>query len=186
MSAHSVDFRSDGHPVFWRTSGYTEPTLPVGVCTLVKQGGALGNATATSLAVANALNAGSILSSTTIFSNGPTSGIGYDTGAGDVVTQLTSASTTVILNKICGQITTFALTTAGAAEEIFTFTNSTIAATDIVLTGTTYTGQGTPIVSVKGIAAGSCVIVISNLSASALNDVLVVNFAVFKAVNASA
>jgi hypothetical protein len=112
-------------------------------------------------------------------------GIGYATGAGGAVTQLTSASTGVTLDKLCGQITTVALTTAAAAEEVFTVTNSMVDANDVVTVSTTYAGAGTPAVSVKGVAAGSFVVVITNLHASAaLDAVLVVNFAVIKSVAA--
>jgi len=110
---------------------------------------------------------------------------GYATGAGGAQTQATDATTTVVLSKPCGQITTVALTTAAAAEEVFQLTNTLLAATDVVCVSTTYAGAGTPIVSVKGVAAGSCKIVITNVHATdALNAVLVVNFAVIKAVAA--
>lgn len=116
----------------------------------------------------------------------PTSGgVGYKTGAGGAVTQITSASTGVTLNKITGQITTVALSTAAGAEEAFVLTNSQIAATDVVAVSTTYAGAGTPVVSVKGVAAGSCTLVITNLHASAaLDAVLVANFAIIKGVAA--
>lgn len=116
--------------------------------------------------------------------NVATGQIGFATGAGGAVTQETSASTTVVLSKPTGQITTVALTTAGAAEEEFTVTNTLVAATDIVVVGTTYAGQGTPAVTVKGITAGSFKIVITNLSASALNAAVVINFAIIKGVAA--
>lgn len=105
---------------------------------------------------------------------------GYKTGGG-AVTQITSASTGVTLNKPCGQITTVALSTAAGAEEAFVLTNSMIAATDVVVVSTTYAGAGTPLVAVKGVAAGSCTVVITNLHASAALDALaVINFAVIK------
>lgn len=120
-----------------------------------------------------------------LLSSSATGGIGYATGAGGAVTQATSASTGVTLNKVTGQITTVALTTAAAAEEEFTVTNSTVAATDVIVVGTTYTGAGTPAVSVKGIAAGSFVVNITNLhGANALNAAAVINFAVVKGVAA--
>ena len=110
---------------------------------------------------------------------------GYATGAGGAVTQITSAATGVTLSKPCGQITTVALTTAAAAEEIFTVTNTLVAATDVVVVGTTYAGGGTPIVAVKKIAASAFDIVITNVHATAaLDAVLVINFAVIKAVAA--
>lgn len=116
---------------------------------------------------------------------GPTASIGYAAGAGGAVTQQTNAGTAVTINKPCGQITTVALTTAAAAEESFTVNNTQVAATDVVNVATTYGGAGTPIVAVKGVAAGSFVIVITNLhAANALDAVLVVNFAIQKAVAA--
>lgn len=108
---------------------------------------------------------------------------GFATGNGGVVTQITSAATTVILNKLCGQITTFALTTAAGAEEEFTITNSTVDANDVVVVSTTYAGAGTPAITVKNTAAGFFKIVITNLhAANALNAVVVINFAVIKSV----
>lgn len=119
----------------------------------------------------------------TIGHSDPTTGIGYTTGAGGAVTQLTDATTTVVLSKPCGQITTVALTTAAAAEEEFTVTNTLVDANDVVVVSTTYAGAGTPIVSVKGVGSGSFKIVITNVHASnALNAVLVVNFAIIKSV----
>lgn len=112
-----------------------------------------------------------------------TNGLGYSSGAGGAVTQETSASTGVTLNKLCGQITTVALTTAAAAEEVFTVTNSYVDATDVVIVSTTYAGAGTVVVSTKKVAAGAFDITIANLHASnALNAVVVINFAVIKTV----
>lgn len=134
----------------------------------------IGAATGTSLAATGAIT-----------SSGATAGIGYATGAGGAVTQITSSSTGVTLNTVCGQITTVALTTAAAAEERFTVTNSTVAATDVVILGTTYNGAGTPMLSVQKIAAGAFDVVITNVhSANALNAVMVINFAVIKGVAA--
>ena len=120
-----------------------------------------------------------------ITSTSPTAGVGYAAGAGGAVTQATSSSTGVTLNKVCGRITTVALTTAAGAEEVFTLTNSAIQATDTIDISTTYTGAGTPAFSVKGVANGSCVIVITNLHASAaFNAAMVLNFGVNKRVAA--
>jgi hypothetical protein len=120
-----------------------------------------------------------------VVSTGATDGVGYATGAGGAVTQITSASTGVAVNTVCGQITTVALTTAAAAEEVFTVTNSTVAATDVVVVSTTYAGGGTILCSTKATAAGSFDVAIANLHASAALDALaVINFAVIKAVAA--
>lgn len=118
-------------------------------------------------------------------STSPTQGIGYATGAGGAVTQITSSSTGVTLSKICGQITTVALTTAAGAEEQFTVTNTNVAATDVVVVSTTYAGAGTIQVTTAKVTAGAFDIVIANLHATnALNAVCVINFAVIKSVAA--
>ena len=56
--------------------------------------------------------------------------IGYVSGG--AVTQLTSKSTGVTLNKPCGAITLHNASLTGDAEVTFTVTNSEVAATDVV------------------------------------------------------
>jgi hypothetical protein len=91
----------------------------------------------------------------------------------------------VTLNKPSGQITTTAAALGAAAETSFTLTNSTIAATDVVYvciaSGAT---AGAYNVQVDAVAAGSCQISISNLSAGTLSQSLVLNFVVIKSVAA--
>ena len=108
-------------------------------------------------------------------------------GTGGTVTQATSRTTGVTLNKISGQITLFAATAlSGHASNEFTLTNSYIDATDVVhvcfasgLTGASYG------VTVTAVAAGSCKITVSNFSNSATpSDTPVLNFVVIKGVNA--
>ena len=127
-------------------------------------------------------NATSLVSAFGFTSSHATTGIGYSTGAGGAVTQITSAATAVTLNTVCGQITTVALTTAAAAEEAFVVNNSTVDANDVVAVSTTYAGAGKPIVFVTNMGAGVFTVNISNVDAAALNAVLVVNFAVIKSV----
>lgn len=115
----------------------------------------------------------------------PTGELGFDTGAGGAVTQITSAATGVTLSKPTGQITTVALTTAAAAEEEFIVTNTLVEATDIIVLSTTYAGAGTPILAVKAVGAGVFTIVITNVhAANALNALMVINFAVIKGASA--
>lgn len=138
-----------------------------------------------SIDATNILAAGGLTSAGVLTSSSATAGLGYATGAGGAVTQLTNAATGVTLNKVCGQITTVALTTAAAAEERFTVTNSTVDANDVVALSTTYNGDGTPVLSVQKMAAGAFDVVISNVHASAaFNAVMVINFVVIKAVAA--
>ena len=91
----------------------------------------------------------------------------------------------VTLNKPSGQITTTTAALGAAAETSFTLTNSTIAATDVVYvciaSGAT---AGAYNVQVDAVAAGSCQISISNLSAGTLSQALVLNFVVIKSVAA--
>jgi hypothetical protein len=143
-----------------------------------------GAITPTTVVASGAISGTTITGSGAITTTGATASSGYATGAGGAVTQITNASTGVTLSKPCGQITTVALTTAGAAEERFTVTNTLVTATDTITLGTTYNGGGTPMVGVLKVAAGAFDIVITNLSASALDDVMVINFAIHKAVAA--
>lgn len=118
-----------------------------------------------------------------LLSSSATQALGYGTGAGGAVTQMTDATTGVTLSKPCGQITTVALTTAAAAEEAFVVTNTLVDATDVVAVSTTYAGAGTPVVFITNVGAGVFTINISNVhAANALNAVLIINFAVLKTV----
>jgi len=117
---------------------------------------------------------------------GATSGIGFKSGngVGGTVTQATSITTGVTLNKLCGTITTVSTTLAAAAEADFVVTNSKVAATDLVIVNIKSTASaGTPIAVVAAVAAGSFTIRLSNLHASAaLDNTLVISFCVIKAV----
>lgn len=114
---------------------------------------------------------------------GPTSGIGYITGAGGTVTQATSITTGVTINKVTGQITTVtAPAIAAGAEASFTVTNSAVAATDTVLVNVaTQFTDGEVFVFVKSVSAGSFVITLTNVSAAAVSaGTAVLNFTVIK------
>ena len=131
------------------------------------------------------LNATSLVSAFGFTSSHATTGIGYSTGAGGAVTQITNSATAVTLDKVCGQITTVALTTAAAAEEAFVCNNTTVDANDVVVVSTTYAGAGKPIVFITDVGAGVFTVNITNVhAANALDAVLVINFAVIKSVAA--
>lgn len=121
-----------------------------------------------------------------ILSSSASAGIGYTTGAGAAVTQITNITTGVTINAISGQITTVASTLAAQAAVEFIVTNSAVAATDVVAVSTTYAGAGSPQVTVAQVGAGTFSIVIFNATTAttALNAVVVINFAVIKAVAA--
>jgi len=127
----------------------------------------------------------SLLSSSSIKSSSTSAGLGYDTGAGGAVTQATSKSTGVTLNRICGAITTNNAALSNGAEVGFTVTNSAVAARDVVVaniasgaTADSYT------LTVDAVAAGSFRLSLSNVSSGSLSEAIVISFAVIKAVNA--
>lgn len=114
-----------------------------------------------------------------------TNDIGYTTGAGGAVTQITSRTTGVTLNKPSGQITLVAGSISGLSTQEFTLTNSFIAATDVVLAsfGAGLTASQYD-VTVTATAAGSCNIAVHNVNNTATpTDTPVINFVVFKGVN---
>lgn len=112
-----------------------------------------------------------------------TGGLGYGTGSGGAVTQATSKSTGVTLNKSNGAITMNAASLAATTSVSFTLTNSIIAATDVVVpsikSGATAASY---LVQVDATAAGSCVITLRNYTGGALAEAVVINFVVIKAV----
>lgn len=121
-----------------------------------------------------------------IVSASPTAGIGYATGAGGTVTQITSRTTGVTINKVCGTIITDVSSLAAGAEAEFTVTNSTVAIGDVVLVSIQVeSATGTTLPFVSTTAAGSFKITLTNLHASTADtSASTINFAVIKAVSA--
>lgn len=108
--------------------------------------------------------------------------LGYGTGSGGTVTQATSKTTGVTLNKTNGRITMSNAALAGGGSVSFTVTNSTVAATDVILL-TSVTGTGGANYRIEPVfsAAGSFNIRVTNISAGSLSDALGINFAVLSA-----
>ena len=130
--------------------------------------------------------AGAVTAASSIRSTSASGGVGYATGAGGAETQLTSKSTTVVLNKICGTITMHNATLAHQTPVAFTLTNSAIEATDVVAVCVKSGGTaGAYLVSAGAVAAGSCSITLFNCqTAGNLSEAVVLQFAVIKAVAA--
>jgi hypothetical protein len=109
----------------------------------------------------------------------PTGGLGYGVGAGGAVTQATSRTTGVTLDKVCGSIT---LVSALALITFlsFTVTNATVAATDTVVV---VQKSGTDLyeIHVTAVAAGSFRITFRTTGGTSTEQP-VFNFAVIKAV----
>lgn len=110
-----------------------------------------------------------------------TTSMGYPTGTGGAVTQATSKSTGVTLDKITGQITMSAAALPGTSTVSFTLTNSFIGADDLLIvniksgaTASAYTTQ------VELVAAGSCRIHLRNATTGSLSEAVVLGFAIIK------
>lgn len=112
--------------------------------------------------------------------------LGYGTGAGGTVTQATSKSTAVAINKPTGRITMNASALAAGASTSFAVNNSIVATTDTVILalsgGTTDTNLYR--IEMRGVGAGSFVVRVTNLSASSLSEALLINFAVISGATA--
>ena len=104
---------------------------------------------------------------------------GYTTAAQGTVTQLTSKSTGVTLNKSAGQITMNNAALAGATAVSFTLTNSLISTNDLLILNV---GSGATAVAytvyTSSISAGSAVVTLRNMTAAtSLSEAVVINFA---------
>lgn len=114
-----------------------------------------------------------------------TNGVGYATGAGGAVTQITSKATGVTLSKPSGAITMNAAALAAATTVSFVLTNTFIALTDVVVVSVRSGGTvGAYTVNITATAAGSCTISLRNETVGSLSEAVVLNFAVIKAVAA--
>ena len=152
------------------TPTITNPTVSTGTFTsptLVTP--AIGVATGTSL------------TATGVIASTGTAGVGYATGAGGTVTQGTSRTTGVTLNKTTGEITLFSAA-GSATAATFTVTNSTVAATDVIILNQK---SGTDLydLMVTAVAAGSFNITFRTTGGTT-TETPVFNFAVIKGVAA--
>jgi hypothetical protein len=112
-------------------------------------------------------------------------GIGYQAGRGGAVTQATSKSTAVTLNKPSGRITLNGSALSAGVTVSFTLNNTTIAEGDTVLlslSGAMGTFESYNLWSYAG--AGYALIAIKNISGGLLSDAPTINFAVIKGASA--
>ncbi len=97
------------------------------------------------------------------------------------VTQATSKSTGVTLNKTVGKITMNGAALTAGSEVSFTVTNSKVAADDVVVANHSSAGTGgSYIVQVNTVAAGSFKITVSNCSAGDLSEAIVLQYRVLR------
>jgi hypothetical protein len=110
--------------------------------------------------------------------------LGYTAAAQGTVTQLTSKSTAVTLNKPAGVITMNNAALNTATNATFTLNNSFISANDTVIL-TISGGQATPgsyNVFANALSAGSVSITLRNISGGSLSEAVVINFAIIHCV----
>ena len=106
--------------------------------------------------------------------------IGYTAAGQGTVTQATSKSTGVTLNKPAGRITMDAASLATATNATFTLTNSFISANDTIIL-TISGGQATAgsyNVFANSLGTGTVSITLRNISGGTLSEAIVVNFAI--------
>lgn len=109
-------------------------------------------------------------------------GLGYGAGAGGTVTQATSKSTSVTLNKPCGLITMNNAALAAGGTALFTFSNSLIGEGDVLFLQLDSTGIASTadynVWSSGG--AGAAVVALKNISAGSLSEAVRLRFVLVK------
>jgi hypothetical protein len=151
-----------------------------GVCVgLVGPGGAYFSPPLTGSTIDNTVIGGTTpaaVTGTTILAS---SEIGYNATAQGTVTQATSKSTGVTLNKSSGQITMNAASLAAGTTVLFTLTNSTLTAKDVLIVNVGSGGtSGAYWPYVANVGAGTAVIGVYNNTASPLAEAIVINYAI--------
>ena len=109
--------------------------------------------------------------------------IGYSAAAQTAVTQLTSKSTGVTVNTSAGQITMNAASLAATTNVTFTLTNSLLSAKDVIIVNVASANAtaGAYNCWVSSMLAGSATITLRNITAGALLEAVVINFAIIHA-----
>lgn len=109
--------------------------------------------------------------------------MGYAASAQGTVTQATSKSTAVTLNKSAGQITMNNAALASVTNVAFTLNNSLIGANDVLIVNVAggNATAGTYNVFTSTLTTGSATIVLRNISGGSLSEAVVLNFAIIHA-----
>jgi len=131
---------------------------------------------------------GVLTTSSSVLSTSSSLGVGYATGAGGAVTQITSRTTGVTVNAICGTITTDNTSLAAEGSADFIVTNSSVAIGDVVvLSIQSGENSGGTVLSVQDVTAGTFAIRVHNgnvAAGTAETGAILINFAIIKAVSA--
>jgi hypothetical protein len=128
---------------------------------------------------------GAIVGSGYIKSNSSVGGIGYDTGAGGSVTQITSKSTAVAINAMCGVITTHTEQLVSGASVTFAVSNSSIGPNDTVQVITRAAVSSSYEASVFGLNSpfNSFIVKLTNNGITA-SEAVVINFTIIRGASA--
>ena len=103
--------------------------------------------------------------------------LGYTAAAQGTVTQATSKSTAVTLNKPAGQITMNDASLAATTNVTFTFNNSFISANDVIVLNVNGGTTAAYNVYTSVLGAGSASITLRNITAGPLAEAVVLNYA---------
>jgi len=104
--------------------------------------------------------------------------IGYSAGAQGTVTQATSKSTAVTLNKSMGRITMNNAELAANTAVSFTMNNSLISANDTIIVNVSGGGTAAAYTTyISSMTTGSAVITLRNMTGGALSEAVILNFA---------
>lgn len=109
--------------------------------------------------------------------------IGYTAAAQGTVTQATSKSTAVTLNKAAGAITMNGAALAANTAVSFTLNNSLISSNDVLVVNVSAGGTaGAYTTYISSMTAGSAVVTLRNLTAGSLSEAVVLNYALIHCV----
>lgn len=185
FSRNAVPTASDGSALGTTSLMWSDLFLASGGVINFNNGDVTATHSANTLAFAGASTGytfdGPVAVASSVLSSHATLGLGYATGAGGAVTQLTSRTTGVTVNKAAGAITL--VSAAGSTTPAsFTVTNSAVAATDVVVLSQK-SGTDKYDLSVSAVGAGSFEITF-NTKSGTTTEQPVINFAVIKAVAA--
>jgi 1-aminocyclopropane-1-carboxylate deaminase/D-cysteine desulfhydrase-like pyridoxal-dependent ACC family enzyme len=105
--------------------------------------------------------------------------IGYSPAAQGAVTQLTSKSTSVTLNKSAGRITMNGALLAANTAVSFTLTNNLISTNDAIIVNVSGGGTTAAYTTyISSMTAGSSVVTLRNMTAGDLSEAVIINFAI--------
>ena len=112
-------------------------------------------------------------------------GLGYGTGAGGTVTQATSKTTAVTLNKPAGRITMHNAALAAGASVVFVVNNTSVTQNDVVVLNGIWTAVNPTSYRIeidRITSSGSFHVRVTNITGGSLSEALAINFAVIKGV----